>query len=661
MANRDDDRFRPRVGPPKARGRGSPSNFISRVLKQTSRAGRTIGNQLQPPQSIGRTRGGKRKQFGRGQVAARLAGRSLDARARRVTIKTRLVNLKKASIRSTEQYLRYIERDGVTREGGRGQLFGPHSDTADAGEFEQRGRADRHQFRIIVSPEDGHELGDLRAFARDLMSQAERDLGTKLDWVGVEHWDTDQPHIHLVIRGKDERGNDLVIAPDYLAHGMRARASELATRWLGRRSEREIRQSLANEVAQERWTSLDRAIQAQALCDEITVHADSAGAEERFRTGLLIGRLDRLTEMGLAKKLAPLTYQLSPNLESTLRALGERGDIIRTMQRAMGLERREYVVFDHTDPQRRVVGRVAALGLADELNDQGYLIVDAVDGRAHYIPLPAHVDFTAFATGSIVEVRGAADSRRVDRNIEAVAENGIYRTQDHLAVARAQSREGLDVDAYVQSHVRRLEALLRASIVDRIEHGVWRVPADLISRAAAYDAERAVGARVEARSILNIDQQVKALGATWLDQQLVGERQALATHGFGAEVRNALGKRTQFLIEHQLAERRGQRVLFARDLLATLRRREIDALARTIESETGLRHRPATDGQSISGIYRRSFTLASGRFAMLDDATGFSLVPWRPVIERRLGQPMSAIVRGQFVSWDFGRTRGPSR
>lgn len=660
MAGRDDDRFRPKVGPPKARDRASQSKFISRVLEQTSRAGRTIGNTLQPTRLSERPQGGNRKQFGRGQVAARLAGRSLDARARRVTIKTRLVN-QKAGGRPAAEHLRYIERDGVTREGGHGQLFDAQSDTADRLEFERRGRGDRHQFRVIVSPEDSHDLGDLRAFARDLMSQVERDLGTRLDWVGVDHWDTDQPHIHLVVRGKDEHGKDLIIAPDYIAHGMRARASELATGWLGRRSELEIRKSLIKEVGQERWTNLDRTLQAQARADEITVRDTSATADGRFHTGLLIGRLDQLTAMGLAKKLAPLTYQLEPKMETTLRAMGERGDIIRTMQRSMGRERREYAVFDHTAPGRGIAGQVAGRGLADELNDQGYLIVDATDGRAHYVRLPAHVDFTEFATGSIVEVRGGADPRPVDRNIVAVAQDGIYRTQHHLVVARTQSREGLDVEAYVQSHVRRLEALRRAGIVERIEHGVWRVPPDLMPRAGAYDAERASGARVEVRSTLSIEQQVKVVGATWLDQQLVGERQILATHGFGADVRHALGERTQFLIEHGFAERRGQRVLFTRDLLATLRKREIDELARTIEVETGRHYRPIADGQSISGIYRRSFALASGRLAMLDDATGFSLVPWRPVIEQRIGQSMSAIVRGQFVSWEFGRTRGLSR
>ena len=113
-------------------------------------------------------------------------------------------------------------------------------------------------------------------------------------------------------------------------------------------------------------------------------------------------------------------------------------------------------------------------------------------------------------------------------------------------------------------------------------------------------------------------------------------------------------------VEQGFAERRGQRVIFVQNLLTVLRAKEIEATARTIESETGLTYRPITDGQSVNGIYRRSVTLASGRFAMIDGATGFSLVPWRPVIDKRLGQSMSAVVRGEFVSWEFGRRRGLS-
>ena len=108
-----------------------------------------------------------------------------------------------------------------------------------------------------------------------------------------------------------------------------------------------------------------------------------------------------------------------------------------------------------------------------------------------------------------------------------------------------------------------------------------------------------------------------------------------------------------------LAERRGQRVILVRNLLATLRSRELAQAAKEIVAETGLEHRPVADGEHVAGIYRRSIMLASGRYAMLDDGMGFSLVPWKPVIEQRLGQQLAATMWSGGVSWEIGRKRGP--
>ena len=654
MSSRDEDHFKPKVGPPKARGRAPTSKFVGRVLKATSKAGRSIGNHLRTSRS---SAGAK---LGRGHVAANLAGQSMGPRSRRVVVKTRLVNLKAASPRSTQKHLRYIERDGVTPDGDRGQLYSANTDQADADDFETRGKHDRHQFRFIVSPEDANDLQDLQAFTCDLMGQVERDLGTKLDWVAVDHWDTDDPHTHIVVRGKDQHGQDLIIARDYIAHGMRHRASELATQWLGRRTEIEIRESLSKEVAQERWTTLDRSIVAEMRHGEIVLRHKLLDADAGFHRGLLIGRLDRLTVMGLATKTAPGRYRIEPGFESTLRAMGERGDIIRTMQRAFTHGHREHRIFDNADPAARVVGRIAGKGLADELSDRAYLVIEGVDGRAHYVALPAQADPADYPMGGVLEVRGGTDPRPADRRIEGLAENGIYRTDRHLAVVHEHNREGLDPEKFVQAHVRRLEALRREGIVERLEEGVWRVPPNLADRGRLYDTWRAGGARVILRSHLSLDQQAQARGATWLDQQLVADAERLTDNGFGADVRYALSKRADVLVDMGFAERRGERVIFAQNLLTALRAKEIEATARTIESETGLAYRPMIDGQSVNGVYRRAITLASGRFAMLDDATGFSLVPWRPVIDNRLGQSMGAVIRGDFVSWEFGRRRGLS-
>ena len=647
MSNQNDDRFNIRPGAPKNR----QQKFVSQVLKEVSKAG---GKSIRKSG----TRPGAR--LGRGHVAARFTGRSAQPGSRRVTIKTRLVNLKQAGPRSTTTHLRYIEREGVGRDGESGRAYGPTTDNADLATFEERSREDRHQFRFIVSPEDAEQLDDLRTYTRNLMSRMEADLGTNLDWVAVNHWNTDNPHTHIVLRGKDDTGKDLIISRDYIAQGMRERASELATEWLGPRTELEIQQSLRREVDQERWTSLDRTLQREAQGGLIHINQPTEDSKRRQQRVLLIGRLQRLQHMGLAHESSPGVWVVQADAEQVLRTMGERGDIVRTMQRAMSGVPRDLAVFDAGENARSVVGRVAAKGMADELYDRGYLVVDGIDGKAHYVALNVKVELEQYPVGSVVEARGSAEIRTADKSIAALAADGLYRTDHHLTMAKVQATPERDPKEVVDAHVRRLEALRRAGIVERVAEGVWRVPADLFEQGRQYDAQRLGGASVELRSHLPIERQTRVIGATWLDQQLIGGSSGINDNGFGGEVREALQQRSEFLVEQGLAERRGQHVILARNLLATLRGREVAAAAQDIAAETGLAHRPVADGEHITGVYRSSVMLASGRFAMLDDGMGFSLVPWKPVIEQRLGQTISAVVRGNSVSWELARQRGPS-
>lgn len=648
MSNKDDDHFRVRPGAPKQRD----DAFINKVLRQTNKAGVKLGK------TVGKVGHRPGSRLGRGHVAARFAGASLAPNARRVTIKARLVNLSKAGPRSTVAHLRYIEREGVDRQGGSGHAYGPTTDAVDTAVFEECGREDRHQFRFIVSPEDADQLDDLHTYTRHLMARMEADLGTRLDWVAVDHWNTDNPHTHVVLRGKDDTSKDLIISRDYIADGMRHRAAELATEWLGPRTELEIQRATQREVDQERWTGLDRTLQRVAVDGLVRPETLAEPRLQRQRQ-MLIGRLQRLQRMGLATEQQPGVWAIHAEAEPTLRAMGERGDIIRTMQRAMSGRQRELAVFESGG--HAIVGRVVGKGLADELHDKGYLIVDGADGKAHYVALPPRSELEQYPTGAVVEVKGSADVRVADRNIAALAVDGVYRTDHHLVVAQGQATPDRDPREVVAAHVRRLEALRRAGIVEREAEGVWRVPDNLAERGSQYDAQRlGGGVAVELKSHLPIERQTRVIGATWLDQQLIGGGRGLGDLGFGSEVKDALRQRADFLAEQGLAEHRGQRVVLARNLLATLRGRELAKAAQDIATETGLEHRPVTDGQRVAGIYRRSVVLASGRYAILDDGMGFSLVPWKPVIERRLGQRLAGTVRGGGVSWEVGRQHGIS-
>ncbi|MBP6781482.1 MAG: relaxase/mobilization nuclease and DUF3363 domain-containing protein [Ottowia sp.] len=662
MSNRRDDDFRIRPSAPKNRGQG----FIAKVLQQTGKAssGKSSVRRLATAGS-GKTTGQRPgSRLGRGHTAARFAGAKLTPLSRRVTIKTLLVNQQRASPQSLAKHLRYVERDGVGRDGEPGRAYGPQTDAADLDAFKERCADDRHHFRFIVSPEDGAELEDLRTYTRHLMNRMEADLGTRLEWVAVDHWNTDNPHTHIVVGGRDDTGKDLIIAGDYIADGFRHRAAELATEWLGPRTELEIQQTLQREVEQERWTSLDHTLKRE-LGDDDLLHVERLNEPRLQRQRLLlIGRLQRLQRLGLADEMQPGTWAVHADAEKTLRALGERGDIIRTMQRAMRGEPRELAVSEPSQDAdgggRTILGRVAAKGLADELRDRGYLVIDGVDGKAHYVALNTRDELANYPAGAVVEVKGSANVRAADRNIAALASGGLYRTDHHLAIAQGQVVPDRDPQEVVAAHVRRLEALRRAGIVERVAEGLWTVPGDLPEQGRRYDAQRLGGVAVELKSHLPIERQARVIGATWLDQQLIGGGSGMGDLGFGGEARQAMQQRADFLVEQGLAERRGQRVILARNLLATLRGRELAQVAKDIAAEAGLEYQPMADGQRVAGIYRRSVILASGRYAMLDDGKGFSLVPWKPVIEQRLGQQLAATVRGAEVSWEIGRQRGPS-
>jgi len=429
-------------------------------------------------------------------------------------------------------------------------------------------------------------MSDLKGYARDLMRQVEKDLGTKLDWVGVDHWNTDNPHVHVILRGRADGGKDLVIARDYISQGMRARAQDLVTQELGPRTDLDIRRSLANQIEAERWTRLDRQLVRDAGRQRVIDLAPHSDRQPDAYLPQKIGRLRKLESLGLADQLGPGQWVMADETEATLRVLGERGDIIKRMHRALterGIERgaSNYVLAGESigDP---VVGRLLDRGLDDELKGTAYAVVDGTDGRTHHVKLSDLDAAGDSATGSIVELRQFDDAQGLRRVALAV------------------------------------------------------------------------------RSDLDIDAQVKAAGATWIDRQLIAREPAsLGGGGFGAEVQSAMTARADHLIEQGLARRQGERLVFARNVLDTLRRRELDAIGEKLSSETGTPFQKAASGEYVTGAYRQRLMLSSGRFAMIDNGLGFQLVPWSPSLERNLGKHVTGIARADGgVDWSFGRKRG---
>ncbi len=574
MSGDDEINIRPgRIRARPAKGK----SFVARVLAATQQAGG-----LHRSGARGKGRGG----FGRGRAASLGALRGLTSKSRGAVVKARVVRHgpKAAPLVA---HLSYLRRDGVTRDGAPGKMFDAAGDAADARAFAERCQGDRHHFRFIVSPDDAMELSDLRAFTRDLMAQASHDLGTKIDWVAIDHWNTEHPHIHVLARGRADDGNDLVISRDYISRGFRARAARLVNLELGPRNEQEILRGLERQVDADRWTPLDQALAREAARHDGVIDLRPVSDQAMdVESTMLVARSRKLERLGLLAPLGSGQWMMAEEAESVLRALGERGDIIKRVHRGLterGIDRAAGAfVLDAELRGDPIIGRLISRGLDDELKGSAFAVIDGIDGRAHHFRLK-DLDATSDASpGAVLEVR------------------------------RLPSRDG--------------------------------------------GSSRLV---LAVRSDLSIEDQIYAPGATWLDRRLVAnEQMALSEAGFGREARDAMEARAQHLLTEGLARRQGQRFIFASDLLNALRQRELASAGAKLAAESGLPHQIVAEGESVAGVYRQRLNLASGRFAMIDDGLGFSLVPWSPSLERELGKHVSGVMSpGGGVDWSFRRKR----
>ena len=464
--------------------------------------------------------------------------------ARRVVIKAHVQRLTARGAQAAARHLRYIERDGVEKDGAPGVLYGPDGRVS-RDRFEHPRLGEQHQFRFIVSPEDGADL-ELTGYVRDLMGRVERDLGRPIEWAAVNHHDTDHPHAHIVVRGVDLEGRPLRMERAYIARGLRWSAQELATELLGPRLEREMRRSWEHEVTQERFTSLDRDIARAAVDRRVDVAgiAQRPGAPER---DILLRRLERLRDLGLAQRSANGAWVLADQWDAELRERGERGDILKQMHRAMSgvdPERLHLLRPGHGLPdgrggveERPRVGRVVRIGLMDEHKGAFYALVETPSGEAYHVPIGAST-VDSLRVGAVVSLQTQRQPavQPVDRQIAEVArsQGGVYA----VAGDTGHRRDG-------KAAATRLRALERQGLVAAKGPREWHVPGDFVERLEAM--ERAAPARYRLSvqpSRLSLDAQVIHLGPVWLDTV---DPASLAKTGFGADVATALARRSQHL------------------------------------------------------------------------------------------------------------------
>lgn len=318
------------------------------------------------------------------KTAAKRSGSAFRADVRQRVIVKALVSrhLGKGMARgkALAAHVRYLGRDGAGQDGEAGTFFDRSNDAVDGAERTQDWAEHRHHFRFIVSPEHGDRIADLRDYTRDVMGKVCADLGeSDLPWMAVCHFDTDQPHAHVLMPGRRANGRDLVIPRDYVAYGFRARAQEAAQERLGDLSRLDAERRVWRETQREGFTSFDRRLLASM--DGEGMVADAVGGRNAW-AALTRGRLAHLESLGLAERQGR-RFRLADDLEGRLRRLQVSKDVIRTLNERRLETGRTAEIFR----EGRVAGQVMKAGFHDELGASPFVVLKDAKGVEHYARL----------------------------------------------------------------------------------------------------------------------------------------------------------------------------------------------------------------------------------------------------------------------------------
>ena len=485
----------------------------------------------------------------------------------------------------------------------------------------------------------------------------EIDLGTELDWIAVDHFNTEHPHTHIVMSGKRDDGKDLVIPRDYLSYGMRERASALVTRELGLQSEAELSAKLSRETGLHKPARMDRIL----LREQHRNQQIDLGRLRRNRDHYK-ARLETLRDIGLARHQSGTIWTIDESLGTRLRQLEKSGLIAERTERAVsgaGLERmsaHEQRTFEGHKP---VQGRLLKIGYADELTNASYAIVDGLDGRAHYFDLGTRYT-QGLEAGDMIEIKPRSPSAtEMDRTIAAIASehHGRYTREKHKDFDPSASQRHLD------AFERRLETLRKARLIERFNDGSALIRDDFLRKVdnhfeALSKQSPTIVRKLEHR---DFEQQITARGDTWLDHQLAGAaRQPLGYSGLGGKVRSAMDARLAVHKARGLVTGLNARSLTVAQL-KTLQREGMDLAAQSFAKNTASKYKPLEPGKEFSGNFKQTLNTPHAKYAIVSNGLEFALVPWSRGLERmQHRQRQMTMSPGMDISWTRGRSRGLS-
>ena len=611
MGTRDDlPIFRPKMGGgPKPTSAGGVARFRNTVLASVRQ---------RAPRSAGSARKGR----------LRVATSPAKSRSRRVIVKARVVKMAGRSAKAAALHLAYIEREGVEKDGSKGVLYGAEG-PASRKAFEEPLPGEKHQFRLIVSPEDGHEL-DLTDYVRRYMAGIEKELGRKLVWAAVNHHDTDHPHAHIVVRGVDRDGRDLRLDRDFVAHGLRARAEELATEELGPRKEQDVQRQKQREIAQDRFTSLDRELAGRAKEGRVEVRGADSGRRDRAPPELLLARLEHLERLRLAERISGTSWSLAPKWQEQLRELGMRGDILHQMHQALrGDPARYRMLLPGQEPGGReelglshaLPARVVRKGLSDEMKGSFYAIIETARGDGYYVPLDRRSaeqlregDVVSFGTGPRHERHERSAATMPHKRPEIPSERIINDKEGpRLHEARLPGAKHSETpDGTLHASMKTKRALDN----EQVGNYQQRENSEEQRRAAAREQHQMYPPLRLDKQAQGLNESIHRVAPVWLDRVAPNE---LAPYGFGAQVRQAIEERHRFLRDHGVDPADPKRFHKLREL-------ERQKIAHDFALASGERF----VGDPPKGFRGRVKMLepsqGSGRYAVVTDGSRFAVV-----------------------------------
>lgn len=365
---RDEPKFRLRPQRPRTSPQGDMAWSIA--LKTVYRYARSSG-------AAGK---GASKQPSRG---VRSASRTFDQRcAVRVTYSP---NRMKGQWRAHGVY---IARESATQDPSQAG-FGHTGSAVDVAETlrEWQESGDERLWKIIISPEFGERL-DLERLTRGVVKQAERDLGTPLEWVAVTHFNTEHPHVHIVVRGRRADGAPLTVPRSYVQHGLRHAAGKACTLQLGPRTELDAIAAEEREVSERRYTSLDRTIERLAIeaGDPRFLHIQIARMSADVRQQHVTARLAALRSMGLAEPAGANKWRVRRDFQTVLRAMQRANDRQKMLAGKGTLlsDERLQIVVTNARQIRELQGRVLVHG-EEEQGSRHYMLLEGTDARVHLL------------------------------------------------------------------------------------------------------------------------------------------------------------------------------------------------------------------------------------------------------------------------------------